>query len=277
MPERIAFTWVRHLVCVPVEVTGAIRARFLLDTGIGVNLLSSKLRTRLAAPPLGRTHVGRRMSGQEVPVPLFRLSSLTLGRHHWEDVVVGELDLGTAAPELAGVDGFLSLGLFENLPFTVRARSQVVELDGRADGTAPSGTATDVPIRIERKGPEVTAFLSLALPHGERAEVEVDTGSDLLILHSRYLARLGIPEEGPTTRSFSGQDETGHRYVRRVARLPGAIHPIGAPGLAQVDAEAIFQEIIYDGLVGGSFLGRYDVSYDLAHSRLRFEPSQAPD
>ena len=59
-----------HLVTVPVVVDGSVETRFVLDTGIGLNLCSEALCAAIGRSPNGSTFTGRRMSGQEVTIPL---------------------------------------------------------------------------------------------------------------------------------------------------------------------------------------------------------------
>jgi hypothetical protein len=56
------------------------------------------------------------------------------------------------------------------------------------------------------------------------------------------------------------------------SRLPGSIHPAGAPQLAQADPDVMVQRLIYDGLVGDSFLRRFGVTYDLPSAEVVLEP-----
>ena len=44
----------------------------------------------------------------------------------------------------------------------------------------------------------------------------------------------------------------------------------GAPKLAQRDPDVMFQKIIYDGLVGHSFLRNFAVTFDLPNGRVVF-------
>lgn len=69
-------------------------------------------------------------------------------------------------------------------------------------------------------------------------------------------------------RRLGGSDETGHRYTRYSRRLADVIHVSEAPAVAQADPEVMFQQIIYDGLVGDAFLRRLTVTYDLAGERV---------
>ena len=112
--------------------------------------------------------------------------------------------------------------------------------------------------------------MPLTIPGGRTIEVELDMGSDTLILDERFAAETGVELTAADVRREEGVDETGNRYVRSFARLAGAIHPAGAPELAQDAPEAMFQSIIHDGLLGHAYLSRHAVTWDLARSRIAF-------
>ncbi|MGI0085134.1 MAG: hypothetical protein ACREBQ_08635, partial [Nitrososphaerales archaeon] len=98
----------------------------------------------------------------------------------------------------------------------------------------------------------------------------VDTGSDILILNTRLMEQLGVREDGDGVRKVEGKDETGHIFTRYFARLDGIISLLTSQDISQQNPEVMFQDIIYDGLVGNSFLKSYTVTYDIAHSRMIF-------
>ena len=171
-------------------------------------------------------------------------------------------------PALEGIDGFLSLAFFESAPFTVDyGRSLlVVETPSSLEERARSGAA--VPLRLERDGPSLCAFLALALPGAGAIEVEVDMGSDTLILDERLAPEVGVRLDDPGVRRVEGRDETGNAFTRSFARLEGTIRLADAPHVAQRDPDVMFQRIVYDGLVGDAFLRNFVVTYDLAASRV---------
>jgi len=244
----------QHLVVVPAAV-GGTPVRLVLDTGIGLTVLSEALCT-----PTGASFTGRRMSGQEVTVPLARAPSLALGDLERRDVEVGMLDLG-----IPGIDGFVGLDLLADVPFTVDyAASRVVLEAGR-----PGGGVT-VAVTVEREGPAVDVFCPLAIPGGRTIEVEVDMGSDALILDERFAPEVGVDLAADGVRRADGTDETGYAYTRWFTTLAGDIHPPSAPELAQQAPEVQFQRIIYDGLLGDAFLRRFAVTYDVAGAELSF-------
>jgi hypothetical protein len=257
------FRYLHHLVTVPVRVEDRHDVRFILDSGIGLTIVSASFAERAGVAVGSRTFSGQRMSGQEVELPLARLASLQFDERRCEDVEVGVLDLAGFPAELGEIDGFLSLAFFDQQPFTVDYEQAVVRLGG-------SGGGVPVALEVERDGPSVTAFMRLVLPGGRVVRVEVDMGSDALILDDGLAAGVGVALDDPAVRVVEGKDETGHAYTRRFTTLRGAIHPEGAPSLAHDDPAVVFQRIRYDGLVGDAFLRRFAVTFDLPAGRIVF-------
>jgi hypothetical protein len=256
------FRYLHHLVTVPVTA-GGDAARFILDSGIGITLLTDRFAERLGIEAGAETFTGRRMSGQAVTLPLATLPSLSFDGLQREAVQVGILDTTGFPPEVAELDGFLSLAFFEETPFTVDYARSVVYVGAPGEGVA-------VDVRIESDGPDVTAFMPLVLPSGRTIEVEVDMGSDVLILHDRLAEDVGVALDDPQLNIVEGSDETGHVYTRRFGTIRGRIHPGGAPGITQDDPDVMFQAIRYDGLVGDAFLRRFAVTFDIPARRLVF-------
>ena len=240
---------------------GGRDTRFILDSGIGLTLVTDRFAERLGLEPGPETFTGRRMSGQAVTLPLAALPSLAFDSLHREEVPVGILDTSGFPPEVADFDGFLSLAYFAESPFTVDYPRGVVYI-----GATGGGASID--IRVESDGPDATAFMPLVLPNGRTIEVEIDMGSDVLILDESLAADVGVTLDDPRLRVVDGRDETGHAYTRRFGTIRGRIHPAGAPELAQEDPDVMFQDIRYEGLIGAAFLRRFAVTFDVAARRV---------
>src|SRR5690242_16633025 len=108
----VAFDRVQHLIRVPVSVAGPDTHRFLVDTGIGITVVSSSFAARSDVRPTGETYAGRRMSGQVVEVPLVRLPALRIGDFEVTGHLAGVLDLG-GQDGATGFTGILGPGFFE--------------------------------------------------------------------------------------------------------------------------------------------------------------------
>jgi hypothetical protein len=207
--SEVSFDYLQHLVTVPVSVNG-IESRFVLDSGIGLTLLRSELAESAAARPTGGSFTGRRMSGQSVTIPLGEVTTMTFAGSAFEQVEVGIFDMSSFPADLAGIGGFLSLAFFEDRPVTVDYRRGVVILETRETLAARYAEGVPVSVDVQRDGPSVTMFMPLTIPGGRSISVEIDMGSDQLILDERNAEETGASLDGDGERRAQGTDETGH-------------------------------------------------------------------
>jgi hypothetical protein len=263
-PSTIPFVWMdENVIEIPVDASG-VTGRFMLDTGIGVTLVSNEICARVRCTPAG-TYTGRRMSGQEVELALVTGPSLQIGDLARAGDVVGVFDMASLAP---GLDGIVSLGFFRSRAVTIDFPAQQIVIETDASLEHRRSVGFRVPLRVEVDEPARTVFVPLHIEGAPAIEAEIDTGSSSLILDQRYLAALGIDPAGEGVRRVEGTDETGHAFVRSFTQLPVPVQLAAAPDVAQTDARVMFQEIIHDGLLGVGFLRPHVVTFDLAHGEL---------
>jgi Aspartyl protease len=260
----IRFDRFNHAVRVPVQV-GDSRYRFLVDTGIGITVVSSEIAARDDVRQTGKSMSGRRMSGQEIQAPLVVLSSLRLGDYTAEDHLAAVADLG------GGFDGIIGPGFYARHALTVDPAAMTLAL---VEASAICASGAEVPLRVRREGVTVDAFVTLVLPSGREVNVEVDTGSDNLILDTRFTADCDIDLYGPGTTTKIGTDETGHLWTRHWATVAGSVHLAAAPHTAQQAPRVQFQDIIYDGLLGADYLDRYRYTMDFDGARMFLEDTE---
>lgn len=261
--SEVSFDRLQHLITVPVAVNGT-ESRFVLDSGIGLTLLRRELAEAIGVRSTGASFTGRRMSGQSVTIPLGEVPTMTLAGSTFEHVEVGILDMSSFAAELAGIGGFLSLAFFADRPLTVDYGRGVAIVETRETLAARYAEGVPVSVNTQRDGPSVTMFMPLTIPGGRSISVEIDMGSDELILDERFAEETGASLDGDEARRVEATDETGYAYTRWFTRLAGRIHPTTAPHLTQDDPDVMFQRIIHDGLVGDAFLRRHVVTFDVA-------------
>jgi hypothetical protein len=246
---------------------GGEEYRFLVDTGVGVTVVSSALAARSDVHRTGETFTGRRMSGQAVEIPLVRLPTVELGDYTVDEHIAGVADLG----EVDGPNGFagiLGLGFFEKHAVTVDAAAMSLTVQP-AESFRDDGY--EIPVKLRRDAVSVDPFVTLVLPSGREICVEVDTGSADLILDTRYLSDCDVHLDDCEV--TTGTDETGYQWTRRWATIPGAVHLAAAPETVQVSPRVQFQDIIHDGLVGSAFLERYRFTVDVSGARLVLTPT----
>jgi len=266
----IGFDRVQHLVRVVVRLGGQ-DYRFLVDTGIGITVVSSAIAERADVQRTGATFTGRRMSGQAVETPLVRLPSLEFGEYAVDGHIAGVADLGDAdGPD--GFAGILGLGFFEDHTVTTDPDAMTLTVHPResleADGP-------EVPLDVRRESVSVDPFTQLVLPSGREICVEVDTGSDSLILDTRFMPDCEVTLDSPDLTTRTGTDETGHEWTRHWITIPGSVHLAAAPQTAQSSPRVQFQDIIHDGLVGAGYLERFRLTVDVTGARLVLGPRTA--
>ena len=266
-PTAAPLEYISHILVVPVRVNDAITTKFVLDTGVGLNLISKSLCNQLNCTVMGY-HTGKRMSGQELTVPLSKVDSLTLASETQKNVQVGVFDLGGFPPEFSDIGGFLSLNFFEHTPFTIDYKNKVVIIETSESLERRRQAGKVVRLIMDRDRESLGAYMMMNLPTGATSKMEVDTGSDSLILDERFMRHLGFKANDSRLKKVKGKDETNHTYIRYFGQLKGKISAVGAEEWPQENPKVMFQKIIYDGLVGHSFFQNYTVTYNLTNAEI---------
>lgn len=262
----------KNFVVVKLILNGSVEGNFILDTGIGITLISKAMCQKINCVVKGE-HVGKRMSGQKVKLPMSTVDSIELNGKKESNFPVGILDVEALMPG-SKIDGFLSIGFFKNFAHTILYKKNQIRFETDESLAKLRQNGAVVRVKSDRQGDSFGILMPLALPDKEIINVVVDTGSQSLILNERYMARLGISPSDASVKRKEGKDETAHTYVRYFTSLTGPIHLPGAEQIKMENPSVIFQKIIYDGLVGFYFLREFDVTYDLKNSQMIFNKPQ---
>lgn len=249
---------------------GSRRCKFIFDTGIGVTVVSKRLADALGLEDSG-TFQGKRMSGQDILVDLVTIPTVDVSGIRREKVTAGIFDiLGSPSlpEEFKEVDGILSPSFFEDFVFTVDYDSKEISLGNDSGHLDMEGTLCK--IEAERTGPSLSLFIRAILPSGKRVRLEVDSGSSSLILNKALMNELNIQANENESNITRGTDETGHEFTRYNSHLKGDIQIDCEGGITYKQPEVVFQDIIYDGLIGNEFLKQHKVTFDISNSRILF-------
>jgi hypothetical protein len=260
------------IIVVPIKINESITRDFILDTGIGISMISKSLCDQFNCQIVG-SHTGKRMSGQVLTVPTSSVKSLALGSLQKINVSVGIIDIDKFIPG-SNIGGFLSLGFFRDTPFTIDYGTKNIVLETKDSIKAIKVVGETVPVKLDVDGEAVGVFIPLLLPNGEQIVAEVDTGSQALILHERFMASLGFIPNDKRVRSRDGKDETGNIFKRYFTKISGRVQLPRAHKIGVDSIDVMFQKIIYDGLVGHYFLSQFQVTYDLPKSEMIFRIPQ---
>jgi len=214
---------------------GGDRYRLLVDTGIGVTVVSSLVGARADVEWSDDTFTARRMSGQTISSPLVQLPGAKLGGYTVDAHVACVADLG----QVDGPDGFagiLGLDFFDDHTITIDPDASSLTVPP-ADGF-PTAGGYEIPLDVRRDSVSVDPFATLVLPSGREVCVEIDTGSDNLILDTRFMPDCGVQAHDPDVITKTGTDETGYRWTRHWATVAGEVYLASAPKTAQAAARS---------------------------------------
>ena len=151
------------------------------------------------------------MSGQSLTIPLGEVPTMAFGGSTFEQVEVGIFDMSSFPAELAGIGGFLSLAFFADRPLTVDYGRRVVIVETRETVAARYAEGVPVSVNVQRDGPSVTMFMPLTIPGGRSISVEIDMGSDELILDERFAEETGASVDGDEGRRVEATRRDGSR------------------------------------------------------------------
>jgi predicted aspartyl protease len=258
-----------HIILVSALVNDKIPAVFGFDSGIGLNLVFKHYCNDLGCTLSNKKFSGKRMSGQEVSCEIGSLRSLMIGSKARENVMVGVMEMNLPN-ELFMMKGMLSLNFFEDQAVTLDYDSRNLILESATSLANRAVAGICVPIELRKHGPSTDIFADLELPTRETVKVEVDTGSDILVLSEEFMDELGAKKNSNTVRKVEGNDETGNSFARYFTSISGRVS-LGNGSIFQDNPEVMFQKIIHGGLVGHSFLKKqHAIIFDLPRSRMIF-------
>ncbi len=175
---------------IKVVVNDQDSARFMFDTGGGVNIISANLFDKIHSTLRGAgLHTGTRHNGEKITGMLYKIPSVSIGGFRKTGVTAGKLD--AAVP----YDGIISMNFFEDVPVTLDFVNRKLIIETENSLKEISSAAERIPIRPFRNGKdELSFFVTICLDDKEKAEAEFDTGSsaNMLMLQPRYMALLNI-------------------------------------------------------------------------------------
>ena len=295
-PSSVSFkSGKKQAVLLPVKVADSVDAQFLLDTGLGFNVLSPDLAKKLGVETTSSQKV-KPITGGEFDLALGRLSSLKLGNERESDleVVIAEPRRFVGKDGETSVDGILSLGYFRDRPFTLDFANQalILEESESLDQRRKAGTRVDcrveedkfalVSLKLKEKDPDPPNPGGLAglisgitgsggAPEPPTAWVQVATGCDNLMLDSKLMFTLKIDATGGNITETEQTDENGvrsRRFASHMARI-GLVADNAV--LSQEKHPVVFRKLLGEGVLGQAFLRQYStVTFNLPGSELIF-------
>ncbi len=251
-----------HMV-VEVNLVDTIKGNFILDTGAGVNVLSTSMFDKVkkyaekAGYFTGFRHDGDRLNGE-----LFTIPSMSVGEFIQNNPIVG------IYPPLDdfGIDGLLSLKFFEDQPFTIDFKqSKLVLAKEVAQDIQADGSFT-LPISVKQ---HADILLDIFIPIRLNDEItmlaEFDTGSGYgaFIVNPGYVKELELDTASavaqPYVTQLSGEKRTDYIYT-----LNSIMIGEGSASLRKENVRTIFREgLIYNALMGSGMFRDMKITIDI--------------
>lgn len=215
-------------------------AKFLLDTGAGVNVISErlfeKIRSTLKEEGL---HTGTRHNGEQITGMLYRVDELSIGDYSQRNVAIGVYD------GIREFDGLLSLDYFRNSPFTIDFVKKQLTVEDSDDLRDMRKNGVSIPLKLQTKGNhEIEFFVELCFDNDVRCWAEFDTGAgfNMLMLHPSYIEKLSVKVP---------LQKTNYGYYLFSTTLPTLTYCTNKKELFSENVFVGFKEgLIYEGLVG---------------------------
>jgi hypothetical protein len=230
---------------------------FVIDLGSGIEVLSSAYAQRVGRSSPG-FFTGFRSTGERADAARVRIAPIVLGPITTPaDAVVWP---GLDADSIAGL---ISARTFARTPVTLDFlnRQLVFETPGSLAARARLGVS--LPLKTDAlRDMALDLFLDFDLGGGQVGTCEIDTGSQAIDVHLRYVPALGISRD-------SGAGEQSFR-----AHLPANLAPVGAPQLQLERPTVRFGNYIYDCIIGTRFWSQVALTLDIPHRRVILSAAQ---
>lgn len=244
-------------------VNGRGPYRFGVDTGAsGYLRVTPALAQAIGLRQTGEARAGDPSGGATVAVPIYAVESLSFGGLTYRGVSTTAIDL--PGPRLAGVDGIIGIGFFQNMLLTIDyGRLRLAA----GPGALPAANGRDVIAFTPERG-GLIAF-PLAIGDGVH-QVHLDTGNSRYPLFMPAAAIAGLPTRGAPrdigrARTVSREialQAIGLAAAVRVGTTVLPITDVGYPAVASV------------GNIGSLALRDMAVTIDYPNRRLRIVPSR---
>lgn len=242
----------------------------IFDTGIGVNLISKSLCSQLKCKIDGSV-TGKRMTGQSVTIPMSKVESLAVADQKELNVDVGVLDFENFLPktdEFNGVQGYLSLNFFKNRPFTIDYKSGQLIFENKTSLEKRIKESEAIPIQKHQEGPALTIQLPIKTQTQKTLTMQLDLGTNIMTINRKYAEELKPYFIHETLINESITDETDFKRNRFYVKLRGDLGPKSKSVIPQNSPTVMFQNIIYDGIIGNDYFKNKVVTFDLESSKI---------
>jgi predicted aspartyl protease len=240
--DTIPFDANAGLVEIQASVDGSAPVSMLVDTGAGVDVLSSSLGRRYVV--VTGKYVSLRLSGERVDLPLGTVNSLTSGKVAFDAPHVGIW----SGVDTMGVQGLISATAFRSITATFDFRNHNLIIEDAQTFPERARAGKRIPLILQDDlGIALGLFARFDFGNGQSGLCEIDTGAPGITIDKTLAHRLGVT-------LAPGDKVAAHLTSIALQGDPDSI--IRQPAVT-------FANVIYDCTVGNSFWQNRTFTLDL--------------
>jgi len=280
---RIPFRLQRDRPFIQARAGNNVALNLVIDTGASISVLSYEAAERLGIRPLARGGEARAVGGGgKFPIVYGLLDMLDLG-----DIRIFNIPIyirtihHTATTEGEGdvlrADGFLGLSVLANFRFTIDYAERMLVLESEPApviGETPPEGGSEVPFRTTNGG---LVSAEVKLHNGEVVNFLIDTGASATVVGAHVVKKYNLEKHILPSPKIRVLGAAGVIENVDLILLPSLSmnsleqRNVRAPvlDLGAVNESAGFMQA---GILGGSFLKHFRVTFDFSRARLRLVP-----
>ncbi|MDX1940636.1 MAG: hypothetical protein SFU99_08790 [Saprospiraceae bacterium] len=250
-------------IFVKATLNDSIIGNFLLDTGGGMHVLSGKYfeKVKSSAKTAGY-FTGFRHNGERLDSEIYTIPSLAIDGYEQKNPYIGYY----APLDGYGMDGIISLKMFENQPFTIDFRNKQLILESSESLKKLEASAGIIPFTVQQYRDKALDIFIKVCVNGIPVEAEFDTGSgyNTLMINPFFMDQMNIKKEDCRDQVYNKELNLKDYF----AQLPaGAI--CSAPAVAGKDVSIMFREgLIYEALIGSGWFKDKALTIDIPNQRM---------
>lgn len=256
-------------ILIECRVNDSIEGKFGFDTGGGIHLLSEQLFEKAGASHI-KGFTCHQAHGHRVDLETYGIHSLSMGSHTQTNPII------TPFPglEQMGIDGILSLKLFEDRAFTIDFPNKkiILETESSLQERARTGQEAQLRFMVYRDlAIDIFCEFTVYNEQGDSliVELEVDTGRGYETkLDSKFMKFFNIEKDSTDHHKYAfntNPDKPYDIFYTNISRL--SVKDV--PGNSMDKPEVVFQDnLIYDGLIGIELWKNSRLTIDIPNSRM---------
>ncbi len=250
-------------IFVKATLNDSIAGNFLLDTGGGMHVLSGKYFERVKSSVKSAGYfTGFRHNGERLDAEMYTIPSLAIEGLRQENPYTGYY----APLDEYGIDGIISLKMFENQPVTIDFKNKQLVLETTESLKKLEKTAELIPFTVQQyRDKALDIFIKICV-NGVEVEAEFDTGSgyNTLLINPFFMEKMGVQKEDARERIHDKEKNWKDYFVQIPAGTVCA-----APAVAGKDVTVTFREgLIYEALIGSGWFKDKALTIDIPNRRM---------